>query len=80
MQQFEVGDIVIGKQSANDAYNTTREGWKGNVIATRPEIGTIAVRDLETKTIFVVRSEHFDLYKKKQPYKFVDAKELLNML
>lgn len=58
--KFSVGDIVVGKKSANEEYTITKEGWKGEVISVLDE-ERIEVKSLKDHLgFFTVLSKHFD--------------------
>lgn len=62
--KFKVGEQVVANKSANRAYQTTQEGWEGEVIAVNEALGNMEVKDTEDK-VYTVRPEHFDLVREK---------------
>jgi hypothetical protein len=65
--EFKVGDIVIGKKSANK-YNITSMGWKGKVVDIKTT--QIKVEDLVDFETYYVDPQHFELVEKPFPEKW----------
>lgn len=65
MSKFKVGDLIIGRQSANKEYGITKEGWTGIVKSAGPDtfiskgIGKWQYSSEE----YALDNQHFDLYR-----------------
>ena len=55
MYKFEVGDIVVGNELADNHY----KGWKGEVVSIYNQ--TMCVKSLEDGDIYTVSVAHFDI-------------------
>lgn len=78
--RFEIGDIVIGTEEANDHYSITNKGWVGKVVrfvgdcedynpkTSHPTIILRGLDDSEDFSGYDVCHRYFKLYSKQPPY------------